>query len=199
MREDWPTRPADRLFYAQEKAELEELLHAEAAEHPELQLYLLRPPVVLGPHTVGGKAPLPGPLAPLNKYLQRGFRRLPIPLPGLVPDLPLQFIHEDDVGTALLQCVVAAGPPGAYNIAGDGVLSLLDVARELRIIPIPLPARPVQSAARAVSRLPFLPTVAEWVEAFSHPAVMDTTRAKELLGWSPRHTGLEALQATLDA
>src|SRR5215203_5350865 len=41
MREDWPTRPAGRLFYAQEKAELEELLHAEAAQHPELHLYLL--------------------------------------------------------------------------------------------------------------------------------------------------------------
>ena len=199
MREDWPTRPADRLFYAQEKAELEELLHAEAAQHPELQLYLLRPPVVLGPHTVGGKAMLPGPLAPLNKYLQSGIRRLPVPLPGLVPDLPLQFIHEDDVGTALLQCVVAAGPPGAYNIAGDDVLSLVDVARELRIIPITLPARPVQTAARTVSRLPFLPSMAEWVEAFSHPAIMDTTRAKEQLGWQPRYTSLEALKATLDA
>mgnify|MGYP006191883133 FL=1 len=31
MREDWPTRPADRLFYAQEKAELEHLLQAESA------------------------------------------------------------------------------------------------------------------------------------------------------------------------
>src|SRR5689334_8212307 len=68
MREDWPTRPADRLFYAQEKAELEQLLQDELAKHPELQLYLLRPPIVLGPHTVGGKAMLPGPLAPLNKY-----------------------------------------------------------------------------------------------------------------------------------
>ena len=200
MREDWPTRPADRLFYAQEKAELEDLLQDEAAQHPELQLYLLRPPIVLGPHTVGGKAMLPGPLAPLNRYLQSGIRRLPVPLPAVVPDFPLQFIHEDDVGSALLQCVVAAGPPGAYNIAGDDVLSLVDVARELRLIPvITLPSRPIQTAARAVSRLPFLPTVAEWVEAFSHPAIMDTTRAKEQLGWQPRYTGLEALQATLDA
>ena len=200
MREDWPTRPADVLFYAQEKAELEELLRAEAAKHPEVQLYLLRPPVVLGPHTVGGKAMLPGPLAPLNRYLQSGIRRLPVPLLAAVPDLPLQFIHEDDVGSALLQCVVAAGPPGAYNIAGDEVLSLVDVARELRLIPVvTLPGRPVNAAARAVSRLPFLPTVAEWVEAFSHPAIMDTTRAKELLGWQPRYTGIEALRATLDA
>jgi len=53
--EDWETRPADRLFYAQEKAELEHLLTEEAALHPETELYLLRPPVVLGPDAVGGK------------------------------------------------------------------------------------------------------------------------------------------------
>ena len=196
MTEDWPTRPADKLFYAQEKAELEDLLRQEAEKRPELALYLLRPPVVLGPHTVGGKNVLPGPLAPLNKHLQGMFRRLPVPVPAAVPDIPLQFIHEDDVGRALLQCVVAAGPAGAYNIAGDGVLSAVDVAREMGFLAVPLPAGPVHSAARAAAKLP-LPSTMEWVEAFSHPAIMDTTRAKTELGWEPRYTGLEALQDTL--
>jgi nucleoside-diphosphate-sugar epimerase len=197
MTEDWPTRPADRLFYAQEKAELEALLQEEAGKHPELQMYLLRPPVVLGPHTVGGKDILPGPLAPLAKRLQGRFRRLPVPVPALVPDLPLQFVHEDDVGRALLQCIVAAGPAGAYNIAGDGVLSAVDVARELGFFAVPVPGRPTQAAARAVSKLPFLPSFAQWVEAVSHPAVMDTSRAKDELGWEPRYTSLEALRDTV--
>jgi nucleoside-diphosphate-sugar epimerase len=198
MTEEWPVRPASRLFYAQEKAELEQLLGAEAENHSELALYLLRPPVVLGPHTVGAKDVLPGPLAPLGRRLaEQSTRRLPVPVPVAVPALPLQFIHEDDVGQALLQCVVAAGPPGAYNIAGDGVLTAADVAREYGAIPLPLPAAPAQLAARAVSRLPFLPPVAEWVEAASHPAIMDTTKAREELGWRPRYTGLEALRATL--
>ena len=47
--EDWPTRPAAHLFYAQEKAELEQLLARRPAEHPGLDLYLLRPPVVARP------------------------------------------------------------------------------------------------------------------------------------------------------
>jgi nucleoside-diphosphate-sugar epimerase len=199
MSEDWPTRPAAKLFYAQEKAELEELLQAEAAQRPELALYLLRPPVVLGPHTIGGKTVLPGPLAPLNKHLQGLFRRLPVPLPAAVPDIPLQLIHEDDVGRALLQCVVAAGPAGAYNIAGDGVLSAVDVARELGFLAVPLPAGPVHAAARVASKFPLLPSSLQWVEAFSHPAVMDTSRAKTELGWEPQFTGLEALQDTLDS
>ncbi|WP_197536280.1 hypothetical protein [Blastococcus saxobsidens] len=114
-----------------------------------------------------------------------------------MPQHPLQFIHEDDVGQALLLCVLGAGPPGAYNIAGDGVLTAADVARELGVIPIPLPAAPAQAAARAVARLPFLPPAAEWIEAAGRPAIMDTTRAREELGWTPRYTGLEALRDTL--
>lgn len=198
MREDWPVRAAHRLRYSQEKAELEELLQSEAAEHPELATYLLRPSIVVGPHTVGGKSLLPGPLAPLSRYLQNGLRRLPVPVPAVVPDLPLQLVHEDDVGRALLQCVVGAGPAGAYNIAGDGVLSLLDVAREVGIVPITVPGRTAQALLRRLAQLPYLPEIARWAEVFSHPAVMDTTKAKEQLGWEPRFTGLQALQATLD-
>src|SRR6476659_2397101 len=43
MTEEHPTRPAAKLFYAQEKAEIERLLGEESAAHPELELYLLRP------------------------------------------------------------------------------------------------------------------------------------------------------------
>ncbi len=195
--EDWPVRPAARLFYAQEKAELEGLLQREAETTPGTALYLLRPPVVLGPNAVGAKDVLPGPLAPLGRWLFGRPRRLPVPLPLLVPEHPLQLIHEEDVGRALQLCVVGAGPPGAYNIAGEGVVTVADIAREFGALPVRLPAGPGQAAARAVSRLPFLPPVAEWVEAASRPAIMDTTRARERLGWRPRYTGLEALRDTL--
>jgi nucleoside-diphosphate-sugar epimerase len=77
------------------------------------------------------------------------------------------------------------------------VLSAVDVARELGFLAVPLPARPVHAAARAAARLPLLPSSLQWVEALSHPAVMDTARAKSELGWTPQYTGLEALQDTL--
>ena len=195
--EDWPVRPAARLFYAQEKAELEQLLEAESATTPDLALYLLRPSIVLGPNAVGAKDVLPGPLAPIGRRLFGRPRRLPVTVPVITPELQLQVVHEEDVGRALQLCVVAAGPPGAYNIAGDGVLTVADVARELGALPIPVPAAPAQLAARAVARLPFLPPAAEWVEAASRPAIMDTAKAKDQLGWRPRYTGREALRATL--
>jgi nucleoside-diphosphate-sugar epimerase len=199
MTEDWPVRPAARLFYAQEKAELERHLGEEAALHPELSLYLLRPSIVLGPHAVGAKDQLPGPLAPLLRGIASRVSTLAVRLPAPVPRLPVQFVHEEDVGQALLLCIVGAGPPGAYNIAGDGVLSATDVVRELGLAPVPVPGRLVRTPARAVAALaslPFMPPATAWAEVLSHPAVMDTTKAKRELGWTPRYTGLEALRAT---
>lgn len=194
MTEEWSTRPADRLFYAQEKAELENLLRQEAAAHPELELYLVRPPIVLGPDAVGGKAAVPARLARVGRTMSGVVRRIPWVVP--VPDLPIQLIHQDDVGEALRLCVVGAGPAGAYNIAADDVLSFVDVARQLGVMAVPVPGLPVQVAARLVSRLPFLPSRAQWVEAVSHPAVMDTSRAKHELGWVPQFTARESLRAT---
>lgn len=191
MAEAWPVRPADRLFYAREKAETEQLLHAAASRQRAPALYLLRPSIVVGPHTVGGKNPLPAPLAQLTGRLPR---RLPVPVPVLTPDIPLQLVHETDVGSALLRCIVAAGPPGAYNIAGSGVLTLLDVVRELGGLPVRVPAGPTYAAMRALARLPLLPESVGWAEALSHPAIMDTALARSRLGWTPRFSGLEALR-----
>jgi nucleoside-diphosphate-sugar epimerase len=162
--EDWPTRAAARLFYAQEKAELEQLLRAEASSVARPALYPVAPPIVLGPHALGAKGAVPPPVAAAGRAMLDLLGRLPVPVPTLVPNVQLQFIHEQDVGQALLRCVLAEGPPGAYNIAGDGVM----------------------------------PPATEWVEAVSHPAIMDTSKAKRELGWRPKYTGPDALRSTLD-
>lgn len=193
--EDWATRPADRLFYAQEKAELEHQLQREAATHPQTALYLLRPPIVLGPDAVGAKVSIPTALEPLVRGVGAGLRRLP-GLPVLVPDLPFQFIHQGDVAEALRLCVVGAGAPGAYNIAADDVITGVDVARALGLRAVRIPGWPVASLARAVAKLPYLPSGAQWVEAMGHPAIMDTTKARTQLGWRPRHSAIESLRST---
>ena len=74
-----------------------------------------------------------------------------------------------------------------------------DVLRELGLVPIPVPGGVVQSAARTLVSLPtarFAPPSAEWIEAVSHPSIMDTRKAKRELGWQPRHTAVEAVRET---
>jgi nucleoside-diphosphate-sugar epimerase len=193
MTEDWPTRPAAHLFYAQEKAEIERLLQEEAAGG--LELYLLRAPIVLGPDVVGAKDIVPGPLAPLVRRL--GGLKGRVPIPVVTPPVPIQFIHEDDVGRAFLLCIVGAGPPGTYNITGDGVVTGAQVLHELGFARIPAPAWLLRKAARGVAALPFVPPAVAWAEAFSHPAIMDASKAEQELGWRPHYSSLEALRATL--
>jgi nucleoside-diphosphate-sugar epimerase len=77
------------------------------------------------------------------------------------------------------------------------VVTADEVARELGLAPLPVPSAVAQTAARAVARMPFAPAVAEWAEAASHPAIMDASKAKHELGWSPRYSSLEALHEAL--
>ena len=202
MTEEWPARPARRLFYAQEKAELEQLLNERNQQHSDIDLYMVRPPIVLGPHAMGAKTVVPAPLDSAGQAARGLLQRLPIRVPLPAPDVPMQLIHEDDVGQALRQCVVAAGPPGVYNIAGEGTVSAQDVVRELGMTPVPVPSGPVMTGARALARIPLpsgAPPVLEWIEAISHPAIMDTAQARTELGWKPRFSGIEALRATINS
>ena len=193
LTETWPTRPSSAFFYAQEKAELDALLREQAETH-DLDLYVVRPSFVLGRNPVGGKV-----RGRLGEALDRGVRsigRSPLPVPVLAPDFPFQVVHQDDLGAALAACALGDGPPGAYNVAADDVLTGVDVARELGFTPLPVPAGVTQRVARITSQLP-LPAPAEWVEAAAHPAIMDTSKAKAQLGWSPVHSARETLRETL--
>ena len=153
----------------------------------------------------GAKQWVPEALTPLSHGLGVVLRHVPLPfpvaMPMFAPSLLVQFIHEDDVGQAFVACIVGAGPPGAYNISGDGVLTGADVVREMGLRPVPVPAAPVEAAARliaALPKLPFLPPLMEWAEAFSHPSVMDTSKAERELGWKPRYTSIEALRTAVE-
>jgi hypothetical protein len=191
MTEDWPTRPADRLFYAQEKAELEQLLGTRRRRHPRSTSTCLRP--------AGGARPAhdrrEGPAA----WSARPARPLaagPLPQPARAgaascPSCRCSSCTRTTSGQALLQCVVAAGPARGLQHRGDGVLTAADVARELGFIPLRAPRWPAQVAARTLSMLP-LPGAAQWVEGRQPPGRHGHEQGEGAARLTPRFTGLEA-------
>lgn len=197
--EDRPLSPAAHVPYSQEKVELERRLAELAAEHPGLDLYVLRPPGVFGPHMLGAKSELATKVMPTALRCFARLRRLPVKPPLVLPDIQMQLIHHDDVGTAFVRCIVGAGPAGAYNIAGDGVVGSDDIARTLGFHPVVLRSPRVARALRwlaAQSTRRFVPDVLSWAELASVPVIVDTTKAREQLGWKPVWSSLETLEVS---
>jgi nucleoside-diphosphate-sugar epimerase len=69
------------------------------------------------------------------------------------------------------------------------------VARELGAHPVQVPRRAVEAGSEVITRLPFVPSVLEWLHVGRTSVVMDTTKAKSQLGWRPKHTAAETLSA----
>jgi nucleoside-diphosphate-sugar epimerase len=95
--------------------------------------------------------------------------------------------------------VLGRGEPGVYNLAGDGTMTMSDLARALGWYSVPVPDLALGAAAELVARLPFMPAEAQWIESLRHPVLMDTTRAREQLGWRPEHDAAETLEAMVTA
>ena len=91
------------------------------------------------------------------------------------------------------------GEPGVYNLAGDGTLTMADLADALGWYSIPVPDLAVDAAAELVARLPFIPDEAQWIESARRPVIMDTGRARTLLGWQPQHSARETLEEMVRA
>jgi UDP-glucose 4-epimerase len=107
----------------------------------------------------------------------------------------LQLVHQDDVATAIALAATGTAPPGAYNLAGDGEVSLSDVAKATGTRSIPVPHALASSASAVLARLPMVPAAAEWIHVARSCIVMDTQRAKNLLGWQPEYSSRATLAA----
>jgi nucleoside-diphosphate-sugar epimerase len=103
------------------------------------------------------------------------------------PGTPFQLVHTEDVALALAAAVRGEGEPGVYNLAGAGTVSVADLAHALGWRSVPVPHAGVSIGASIVGLLPLMPPQASWLNAFRVPVVMDTTRAREQLGWKPLH------------
>ncbi|MDM4140558.1 MULTISPECIES: NAD-dependent epimerase/dehydratase family protein [Mycobacterium] len=193
LTEDVAARGSAEHYYSEQKAACEALL-ADITKDSPLEVFVLRPCVVAGPKAtaLADAMPwnqLPGPVRAVVKAV-------PV-LKPVVPDpgYPLQLVHHDDVATAIALAATAPAPPGVYNIAGDGVVTVGDVARALGGRPVRVPAVAATAASAAISRVPRVPSMLEWLHTARTSMVMDTTKAKTQLGWRPLHSSSDTLEA----
>jgi UDP-glucose 4-epimerase len=201
LTEDVPARGSASHYYSAQKAEVEALLTDTLAGSATAG-YVFRPCIVAGPG-----APL---LIDSLPYTQLS-ERLPGPVLNLLdgvpilkpvlpdPGVPFQLVHHDDVASAMRAAVIAKGPPGIYNIAGTGRMSVRQLADELGWYSIPVPELAVDAAAEMIGRLGFLPAQAQWIAAFREPVIMSTSKARTELHWRPRYGALQTLRETITA
>jgi nucleoside-diphosphate-sugar epimerase len=201
LTEDLEPRGTVRHYYSAQKAELELALR-EMLDGSATEAYVFRPCVVAG---ADAQALLEAiPYLKLSDRMPAAMLRvlelMPIIKP-VIPDsgVPLQLVHHDDVATALRAAVLGRGEPGIYNLAGDGTITMSDLARALGWYSIPTPELAYDAAAELVARLPFVPAEAQWIESLRQPVLMDTSRARRLLGWRPRHDAQQTLTEMVDA
>ncbi|MEP7762334.1 NAD-dependent epimerase/dehydratase family protein [Sanguibacter sp. 25GB23B1] len=192
--ESWHRGGVETSHYSVDKVAQERVLDWFEVAHPEVVVTRLRPALIfqrdagaeIVRYFIGSWVP--------QGLLRPG--RLPIiPLPT---GLRLQVVHAEDVARAYVLAVThRAG--GAFNIAGDPVLyaddlaQLVDHGRLLEISPRVI--RPLLSLAWQAH---LVPTDPGWLDMGMGAPLMSTTRARTVLGWSPRHSSEITLEHMLD-
>ena len=204
LTEDVPPRGTDQHYYSAQKAELEARLQS-MAKGTDTDLYVFRPCIVAGPTALSliEKIPYVKIADRIPNAAKKVVQSLPLlkPLRPVIPDpgVPFQLVHEDDVAQALTAAILGKGEPGVYNLAGDGEITLSDLAHALGWYALPVPEIAVDATISVVSKMPLLPAEAKWLSAIRVPVLMDCTRAREKLGWEPAYDALDTLAETIHA
>jgi nucleoside-diphosphate-sugar epimerase len=186
--ESWPTTGIPSSFYSRHKAAVERILDSFEAAHPDIRVVRLRPGLIFKRDAASGIRRLfAGPFLPTALV-----RRDLVPIVPAHPRLVFQAVHSLDVGAAY-HLAVTGDARGPFNVAAEPVLDPPELGRILGARPVPVPAALLRGGAALSWRLRLQPTEPGWVDLALQSPVMDVTRARTELGWTPRHDAGAAL------
>jgi UDP-glucose 4-epimerase len=115
------------------------------------------------------------------------------PISPDVPGLQFQAVHSDDVADAYRRAVLS-DVSGPFNVAADPVIGAGELSLLLDARPVRIPARIVRAAAAATFALRLQPAEPGWVDMALGVPLMSVERATAELGWSPRHSSMQAIE-----
>jgi UDP-glucose 4-epimerase len=164
--------------------------------------YAFRPCIVAGPSAQTFLEEIP--YYRISDAMPSAVRRLLTAMPVLKPVIPdpgvrFQLVHEDDVAQAFVAGVLGRGEPGPYNLAGNGTLTMSDVADALGWYSVPVSRAAVEALAEVATRLPLMPESVAWLHSVRKEVLLKTERAKRLLRWKPKHNSRRTLEETVAA
>ncbi|WP_175698788.1 UDP-glucose 4-epimerase family protein [Burkholderia ambifaria] len=181
LSESWPADPQDA--YGRSKLRAEQQL-ARFGTSAGLDVVIVRPPLVYGPHVT----------ANFLRMMDAVARGMPLPLGSI--SARRSIVYVDNLADALLQCATDPRAAGeCFHVADDdapsvtGLLRLVGDAlgKPARLLPVPT------AALRALGKLTGRSAT---IDRLTGSLQLDTGRIKRVLGWQPPYTTRQGLDAT---
>jgi len=178
--EDAPLMGSQEFPEIRDLIEVDHLASSFFWKARDIETVILRPV-----HILGGVHNAP------SNYL-----RLPVVPTLLGFDPMVQVIHELDVLEAIV-CALRPGVRGIFNITGPGELPLSAILRELERPTLPFPhplAKPILTALWRFGATSFPVPELDFIR---YVCMVDGSRARDELGFRPRHSLKETIRAVL--
>ncbi|MGW9631233.1 NAD-dependent epimerase/dehydratase family protein [Agromyces sp. NPDC055520] len=176
-------RGNEEFSYSRHKRLVEEMLAEYRVAHPELGQVVLRIGTVLGPTVANQITALWD--APLILAIRGS-------------ESPFVFVWVDDVVGAIVRGATGQ-VTGVFNVAGDGRVTVSEIAGALGKRTITVSPAMLAFALRVGHTVRLTVHGPERVGFLQHRPVLDNSRLKSVLGYTPAKTSLEAFAAYLVA
>ena len=161
--------------YSDHKRRIEEILARYREENPRLKQLVFRPGTILG-ETAS------------NQITALFDKRVLMGLMGAAS--PFVFIWDKDVVACILKGI-REDFTGIYNLAGDGTLTMKELARRLGKPYVPLPVWLVRFSLHILRKLNLTRYGPEQVDFLRYRPVLGNQKLKEEFGYLPRKTTRE--------